>query len=90
MLSMKFVLLCVLLCALLVSALAVIISKYESRLLFIAIQTQEKQLDHYELEWGQLQLELTMLTAENRLETIALKDLGMVMPDRKNIVYLKP
>jgi len=42
------------------SALAVIISKYQSRLVFIEIQKQEKMLDDSEVEWGQLQLELTV------------------------------
>jgi cell division protein FtsL len=43
----------VLLIMLLVSALAVIYSKYYSRLVFIEIQKQERSLDQYEVEWGQ-------------------------------------
>ncbi len=75
---------------LLISALAVIESKYHSRSLFIDIQAKEKKLDNYEVEWGQLQLELTMLTEENRVEQIAKKQLKLKIPQRKEIVYLKP
>lgn len=75
---------------LLSSALAVIYSKYQSRLIFIEIQKMEKELDRYEVEWGRLQLELTMLTEENRVEVEAKKRLKLVMPVREKIIYLKP
>ena len=74
----------------LISALAVIGSKYQSRALFTAIQSQETSLDLYEVEWGQLQLELTTLTEENRVEQVAKKKLKLKMPVRGEIIYLKP
>jgi len=80
----------VLFAVLLVSALAVIYSKYYSRLIFIEIQQQEKALDQYEIEWGQMQLELTMLAEQNRVERVALEQLKLVMPLREKIIYLKP
>ena len=79
-----------LLVTLLVSALAVIGSKYQSRSLFVAIQAQEVSLDEYEVEWGRLQLELTTLTEENRVERVAKKQLKLRMPDREKIIYIKP
>ena len=79
-----------LLVLLLWSAMAVIYSKYQSRLLFVEIQKQERELDRYEVEWGQLQLELTTLTEENRVEQIARDKLKLVMPQRDTIIYLKP
>lgn len=79
-----------LLVALLVSALAVIGSKYQSRSLFVAIQAQEISLDEYEIEWGRLQLELTTLTEENRVERVAKKQLKLRMPDREKTIYIKP
>ncbi|CAA9890034.1 Cell division protein FtsL [Candidatus Methylobacter favarea] len=75
---------------LLISALVVIYSKYYSRLLFIKIQEQERALDQYEVEWGQLQLELTTLTEENRVELVARKNLKLRVPLREKIVYIKP
>lgn len=79
-----------LLIALLVSALAVIYSKYYSRLIFIEIQKQERALDQYEVEWGQMQLELTMLTEQNQVELVAREQLKLVMPLREKIIYIKP
>ncbi|MGZ8193694.1 MAG: cell division protein FtsL [Methylobacter sp.] len=75
---------------LLISALFVIYSKYYSRLLFIKIQEQERALDQYEVEWGQLQLELTTLTEENRVELVARKNLKLIVPLREKIIYIKP
>lgn len=75
---------------LLLSALAVIYSKYHSRLIFIEIQKQERALDQYEVEWGQLQLELTTLAEQNRVEQVAREQLKLVMPLRERIIYIKP
>lgn len=76
--------------ALLLSALAVIYSKYYSRLIFIEIQKQERTLDQYEVEWGQMQLELTMLAEQNRVELVAREQLKLIMPAREKIIYIKP
>ena len=75
---------------LLLSALAVIYSKYYSRLIFIEIQKNERALDQYEVEWGQMQLELTMLAEQNRVELVAREQLKLVMPIREKIIYIKP
>lgn len=74
----------------LLSALAVIYSKYYSRQLFLDIQQQERALEQYEVQWGQMQLELTMLADQNRVEVVARERLKLVIPVRDNIVYLKP
>lgn len=75
---------------LLASAIMVIYYKYETRLLFIELQKLERDLDGYEVEWGQLQLELTTLAEQNRIEQFANKKLKLVMPFRDQIIYLKP
>ena len=75
---------------LLLSALAVIYSKYYSRLIFIEIQKQERALDQYEVEWGQMQLELTMLAEQNRVELVAREQLKLFLPPREKIIYIKP
>lgn len=75
---------------LLISALAVIYSKYQSRLIFIEIQKQERALDQYEVEWGQLQLELTTLAELNRVEQVARDQLKLIMPLQEKIIYIKP
>lgn len=75
---------------LLISALAVILNKYHSRSLFIEIQKQENMLDKYEVKWGQLQLEITTLTEESKIERISKKKLRLIMPPREKIIYIKP
>ncbi len=80
----------VLISMLLVSALMVIYKKYNSRLIFIEIQKQEKALDQYEVAWGQLQLELTTLAEQNRVEQVAREQLKLVLPSREKIIYIKP
>lgn len=86
----RFLAIAGLMAALLMSALLVIYSKYYSRLLFIKIQEQERALDQYEVEWGQLQLELTTLTEENRVELVARQSLKLTVPLREKIIYIKP
>lgn len=80
----------ILISMLLVSALMVIYKKYNSRLIFIEIQKQEKLLDQYEVAWGQLQLELTTLAEQNRVEQVAREQLKLVLPAREKMIYIKP
>jgi cell division protein FtsL len=72
------------------SALAVIYSKNQSRSIFIEIERHERALDQYEVEWGQMQLELSTLAEQNRVERIAKEQLKLVLPPRENIIYIKP
>ncbi len=90
MATIKNILLSILVAMLMLSAIAVIYSKYQSRLLFIEIQKKEKQLDDYEVEWGRLQLEVTTLTEENRVEIEARRQLMLTLPTQNRIVYIKP
>jgi cell division protein FtsL len=86
----KLVSLIALLIALMVSALAVIYSKNYSRSIFIEIEGHERALDQYEVEWGQMQLELSTLAVQNRVEAIAKQRLKLVLPSRESIIYIKP
>jgi cell division protein FtsL len=83
-------LLAVLTVVLVISALAVIYSKYHSRLIFIEIQKQERELDQREVEWGQTQLEVTMFSEQNRVELVARQKLKLVLPLHEKIIYIKP
>lgn len=87
---MRFLLWLILVSLLLGSALAVVYSKYRTRLLYIEIQKQERELDKEAIKWGQLQLEITTLTAENRVEIEAHNRLKMVLPNRAEIIYIRP
>lgn len=88
--SIRNILFSILIAMLMLSSIAVIYSKYQSRQLFIEIQKKEKQLDDYEVEWGRLQLELTTLTEETRVEVEARNRLMLTLPAQNKIVYIKP
>lgn len=90
MATAKNLLLTLLIIMLVLSAIAVIFSKYQSRLVFMEIQKKEKELDDYEVEWGRLQLELTTLTEENRVEIEARNRLMLTLPPQDKIIYIKP
>lgn len=72
-----------------VSAFAVVSTKHQTRVLFTEIQRLEAALDGYEVEWGQLQLELTTLAEHNRIEQKS-RQMGLMLPEKDAIVYLKP
>jgi cell division protein FtsL len=90
MVTAKNIVMSILVAMLVLSAIAVIYSKYQSRLVFIEIQNKEKELDDYEVEWGRLQLELTTLTEENRVEIEARERLMLTLPAQNDIVFIKP
>lgn len=62
------------------SAVSVIYSKHQTRVLFAEIQSLERKLDAHGLEWGRLQLELNTLASHERVESHAHDQLGMVIP----------
>lgn len=80
----------ILVAALVASALAVIYNKNRSRSIFIEIERQQKLMDQYEVEWGQMQLELSTLAEQNRVETLAKEKLKLVLPSSEQIIYIKP
>lgn len=90
MAAARNILLGLLVAMLMLSAIAVIYSKYQQRQLFMEIQSREKELDDYEVEWGRLQLELTTLTEENRVEIEARSRLMLTLPTQDKIIYIKP
>jgi cell division protein FtsL len=79
-----------LLALLMMSALAVICCKDYSRSIFIEIESIERALDQYEVEWGQMRLELSTYANQNRVAAIAREQIKLVMPTRESIVYIKP
>ena len=81
--------LALLLGAVLVSATAVVYARHESRALFMALDTLERERDELNIEWGRLQLEQSAWATHGRVEEIAAGKLGMVMPDRSRTVVLK-
>lgn len=77
-------------CAVVVSALAVVYAKYQSRMLFVELQSLNKARDAMDVEWGQLQLEQSTWTDHGRIEGIARSRLGMLLPEPDQIVVVRP
>ena len=76
--------------AVLMSAVAVIEAKHESRKRFVALQALEQERDRMNVEWGQLQLEQGAWATNSRVERIANKRLHMVIPEMESIEIVKP
>ena len=88
---MMSVISCMLLLLFLVSsALGVVSSKHQSRKVFANIQTLERKIDDYQVEWGQLQLELETWAEHGRVERKAKQQLKMVVPNREDTRYVRP
>jgi cell division protein FtsL len=59
-------------------------------MLFVEVQRLEQELEAYEVEWGQLQLEQNTWAEHSRIERLARSRLEMVLPQRQSILYIKP
>jgi cell division protein FtsL len=63
------------------SALAVVFSAYQYRILFNQHQNLVANWDELQVEWGQLVLEESSWAANNRIEQIASRRLDMLVPE---------
>lgn len=77
-----------LIAVLIMSALGVIYAKYRSRMLFTEMQNLEQNLEAYDVELGQLQLEQNTWAEHSRIERLARTRLGMSLPVRESIIYI--
>jgi cell division protein FtsL len=74
--------------AIFVSALQVVITRHETRRLFVELQALERTHDELNEEWGRLQLEQSTWAINDRIETFARTELGMKMPEQSSVVLL--
>ncbi|MEY2700353.1 MAG: cell division protein FtsL [Pseudomonadota bacterium] len=72
------------------SALAVVHTKYRTRMVFAEIQRLQQELEVYDVELGQLQLEQNTWAEHGRVERYARSRLDMVLPARESILYIRP
>jgi len=68
-----------------VTAIGVIYSKHNSRMLFKKTRTLSEAIDRAKVDWGRLQIEESTLARYGRIEEIATKDLTMRMPNLEEI-----
>ncbi len=71
------------------SSLTVIYVKHESRVLFSELRRVQKLQDEQVIHWSRLQLQNSTLVTQSNVEKVARKKLGMVLPERVQIVTLK-
>jgi cell division protein FtsL len=83
LLTMVFAIVCV------VSAMAVIYTKHESRRLFVDLEQLTTDRDELNIEWGQLQIEQSTWATHARIEKVATEDLALVRPKSTEIYVIE-
>jgi cell division protein FtsL len=72
-----------------VSAIAVVWARHESRELFIQLTQLQGQRDALNIEFGQLELEQATWAEPGRIESLARRQLGMVNPSPADIRLIR-
>ncbi len=72
------------------SALGVVYAKHQSRKLFVQLNEYQQQRDAMNVEWGQLQLELSTWATNGRIEQVARQRLRMTNVDFDQVVIIRP
>ncbi|NCF11392.1 MAG: cell division protein FtsL [Gammaproteobacteria bacterium] len=76
--------------AALASALGVVQTKHQSRVEFNRLQSLHAERDAMDIDWGRLQLEQSTLAQHARIEEAAHRELGMVLPERPQLIRIGP
>jgi cell division protein FtsL len=72
-----------------VSAMALVYTKHESRKLFIELEQLTDQRDELNIEWGQLQIEQSTWATHARIEQVAADQLQLTRPDTTEIFVIE-
>ena len=83
LLTFVFALVCVL------SAIALIYTKHESRKLFVELEALTHERDRLNIEWGQLQIEQSTWAQHARIEKVATEDLALVRPESTDVYVIE-
>lgn len=82
-LVLAFAVVCVL------SALALVYTKHESRKLFVELEALTHERDQLNIEWGQLQIEQSTWSTHARIEQVATEDLSLMRPEPTDIYVIE-
>ncbi len=82
-LAFALVLVCV------VSAIALIYTKHESRKLFVELERLSDERDELNIEWGQLQIEQSTWATHARIEQVATSELKLSRPATQEIYVIE-
>ncbi len=83
LLTIVFAVVCV------VSAVALIYTKHESRKLFVQLEGLTTERDELNIEWGQLQIEQSTWATHGRIERVATDELSLVRPKSTEIYVIE-
>lgn len=71
------------------SGMAVVYTKHESRKLFVELEQLTQERDELNIEWGQLQIEQSTWAQHARIEQVAAEDLALVRPEATEIFVIE-
>ena len=71
------------------SSLALVSAKHQSRQLFVELERLKSERDRLQIEWGQLQLEQSTWATHARMESLGRGELALVTPPPQEIVLLE-
>ena len=71
------------------SAMALVYTKHESRKLFIELEALADERDRLNIEWGQLQIEQSTWATHARIERVAAEDLALERPATADIYVIE-
>ena len=71
------------------SAMALVYTKHESRKLFVELDGLTQERDNLNIEWGQLQIEQSTWATHARIEQVATDDLALVRPEATEIYVIE-
>ena len=73
-----------------VCALSVVTSQHKARRLFQTLESEQERADQLDIEFDQLQIELSTWATSPRIEKIAREKLKMRTPEAAKIVVVSP
>jgi cell division protein FtsL len=79
----------ILLIAVMVSAVAVVWTRHQSRVLFVQLTQLQGQRDDLNIEYGQLELEQATWAEPRRIDDEARTKLGMFMPRPQDVQLVR-
>lgn len=80
-------LVCAVICV--VSAMALVYTRHESRVLFIELEQLTTMRDELNIEWGQLQIEQSTWATHARIERLAAEELSLSRPVATDIFVIE-
>jgi cell division protein FtsL len=83
LLALVFAVVCV------VSAMALVYTRHESRKLFIELEQLTTNRDELNIEWGQLQIEQSTWATHARIERVATEELSLTRPVATEIFVIE-